>query len=378
MKKLNKETIAVHSGTYKDPVIKGVNSPIFTSTSHEYIDQSILYYPRYFNTQNQTNVIIKLADLENAESGIIFSSGMAAISSMFLSLLSPGDHAVIHNDIYGGSHNLITQLLSKYGIEFTFVQSSHIEEFAKAIRAQTKLIYVESPSNPLLKIVDLEAIAELSKRSGIVSVVDNTFATPILQNPIDFGIDIVIHSGTKYLGGHSDLSSGAILSSNHLIEVIKNNAINFGGNLDSNACYLLERSLKTLSIRIEKQTQNAFTIAKYLSTNPKIENVYYPGLTTHPDHMLASKQMKGFGAIVSFELNDHDHFLKNLELITPSLSLGGVETIICTPAKTSHVKISAEERKKAGIKDSLLRLSVGIESVDDLIADIEASFRNIK
>jgi cystathionine beta-lyase len=319
-------------------------------------------------------IIEKLCALENAEDGLIFSSGMAAISSVFFSFLSSGDHIILQRDIYGGTYHFATAEFDKFGIEYSFVANT-ATDMKKAVRANTRMIYIESPSNPLLLITDIEAVAQIAKPQSIITAIDNTFATPINQNPLDLGMDIVIHSGTKYIGGHSDICCGVALASGKLIEVIKETAANLGGSLNAFTCYLIERSLKTLGIRIAKQNANALTIARHLQTNALIRKVHYPGLENHPDFIIAAKQMRDFGGMLAFELDDDQvdptEFLEKLNLITPALSLGGVETIICAPVTTSHAKMSDEERAELGITDSLLRLSAGIEDPDDLIADIE-------
>jgi cystathionine beta-lyase/cystathionine gamma-synthase len=299
---------------------------------------------------------------------------MAAISTAMLALLKSGDHVVLQKDIYGGTHHFVTADYERFGIEYTFV-SNRADEIEKAVRKNTKIIYIETPSNPLVLITDIKAIVQIARAKKAISIIDNTFATPINQNPIDLGIDIVTHSGTKYLGGHSDLCCGAVLTRKDLAGKIAATAANLGGSLNALTCYLLERSLKTLGIRVEKQNQNARVIAEYLQKDPRIQNVYYPGLENHPAHAVAKNQMKGFGGMLAFELNSRtphpERFLRNLKLITPALSLGGVETIICSPAKTSHEKITAAERAELGITENLLRLSVGIENSADLIADLD-------
>jgi cystathionine beta-lyase len=371
---MRKDTQCVHSGTRIDRDTRGLNTPIYTSSSFEYLDVPANVYPRYFNTPNQKSLIGKLCALENAEDGMIFSSGMAAISTSILTFVSSGDHVVLQKDIYGGTHHFVTAEFDRFGIQYTFV-SNDAEEIEKAVQKNTNIIYIETPSNPLLLITDIKATARIAKANNALSVIDNTFASPINQNPLDLGIDIVAHSGTKYLGGHSDLCCGAVLARKELISKIWSAAANFGGSLNAITCYLLERSIKTLSVRIGKQNQNAGIVAEYLQKDARIQNVYYPGLENHPGHDLAGNQMKGFGGMLAFELDsqapDPERFLKNLKLITPALSLGGVETIICSPATTSHQKISAAERAELGITDGLLRLSVGIEDANDIIADID-------
>ena len=371
---MKKDTRCVHSGTYKDKETMGVNTPVFTSSSFEYVDMPYIAYPRYFNTPNQKAVVDKLCALENAEQGLVFSSGMAAISTVLFTFLGSGDHAVLQEDIYGGTHHFVTADFERFGIDYTFV-SNNTEDIEKAIRENTRIIFIESPSNPLLKITGIRAVAKIAKEKNIITAIDNTFATPINQNPVDLGIDIVVHSGTKYLGGHSDICCGAVVSAKSLIEKIRSSAANFGGSLNADACYLLERSMKTLGIRVEKQCDNALYIAESLENNFKIKKVYYPGLVSHAGYDTAKTQMRGFGAIVSFEPDEQaiepGKFIRNLKLITPAVSLGGVESLICAPASTSHAKLSAKEREKLGITDSLFRLSVGIEDRADLLSDIE-------
>ncbi|MGD8285339.1 MAG: PLP-dependent aspartate aminotransferase family protein [Desulfobacterales bacterium] len=376
---MKKDTQCVHSGAYLDRATRGVTTPIFTSSSYEYLDASENVYPRYFNTPNQNAVVEKLCALENAEAGLLFSSGMAAISTVAFSFLNSADHAVLQRDVYGGTHHFVTAEFDRFGIEYTLV-SNKIEDFENAVQKNTKLIYIETPSNPLLLITDIEGVVRLAKSSNSISVIDNTFATPINQNPLELGIDVVIHSGTKYIGGHSDICCGAAVTTRKLAERIASSAANFGGSVNAITCYLIERSLKTLGIRVEKQNKNALLMARYLQSNSSIRKVYYPGLENHEDFDIARKQMRAFGGMLAFELDDQivepGKFLRKLQLIKPALSLGGVETIICAPVTTSHQKMSDEERSKLGITDSLLRLSVGIEDVEDLIEDVEQALRS--
>jgi cystathionine beta-lyase len=359
---MNIETKCIHSGKGKDTVARGVNTPIYPSTSHEYLGADEVAYPRYFNTVNQKVIEQKICALEDAEDGIIFSSGMAAISTVLLTFLKAGDHVILQEEIYGGSHAFVESFFNRFGISYSFVATS-AESIESAIKHESRLIYIETPTNPLLSIVDIQEVVKIAKRNNCVTVIDNTFATPIHQNPIKLGIDIVLHSGTKYLGGHSDLSCGAVVSTSDLTNEIRKTATNFGGNINPLTCYLLERSLKTLSIRVKQQTENASQIAKFLNKH-----------SNHPGYSIACEQMNGFGAMLSFELNisnlSADEFMENLQLIKPAVSLGGVETTICDSARTSHVKVSAEDRARLGITDGLLRLSVGIENAEDLIKDI--------
>ena len=369
---MQKNTCCVHSGTGKDPLTRGLNTPIFTSSSYEYLDTAENVYPRYFNIPNQKAVVEKLCALENAEDGMLFSSGMAAISTALLTFLSSGDHVVLQKDIYGGTHHFVTAEFKRFGIEYSFV-SNEAADIERAVKPNTKIIYIETPSNPLLLITDIAATAQIAKDNNALSVIDNTFATPVNQNPLNLGIDIVTHSGTKYLGGHSDLCCGAVLTRRDLAEKIAATAANLGGSMNAMTCYLLERSLKTLGVRVDKQNRNARIIAEHLQKDARIRKVFYPGLESHPGHPLAKKQMNGFGGMLAFELDGPapERFLKSLKVITPALSLGGVGTIICPPATTSHEKITEAERAELGITDDTLRLSVGIEDPGDIIADID-------
>ena len=367
-------TICVHTGTQIDLAIKGANTPVHTSSAFGYRGTPENQYPRYYNTPNQKAVVQKLCALEKAEDGLLFSSGMAAISAIIFGLLKAGDHLVLSKEIYGGTYAFITNELPRFGISYTFTDSTTPESFATALQENTRLIYLETPSNPLLRLTDIAAIAKLAKERGLYTAIDNTFASPINQTPTEFGIDLVMHSGTKYLGGHSDLCFGAVVGSKEFMGPLRRHAVNLGGSLNADTCALIERSMKTLSLRVERQTQNAQKVAEWLEKQEGIRKVNYPGLSSHPQHELACKQMKGFGAMLSFELEGDaattEKFLDRLQMIFPALSLGGVESLICASAKTSHVKMSPEERAAAGVSDSLLRLSVGIEAAEDIIADI--------
>lgn len=369
----SKLTQSVHAGSTGDPQFKGIVTPIYTSSAYDYEDLPETQYPRYFNTPNQRSAAAKIAALENAEDGLIFSSGMAAILTSLLAFLKKGDHAVLQNDLYGGTFNALVTEFPRYGIEYTLVDGSQPENFEKAIRKETKIIYIETPSNPTLKITDIKAVADIAKKHGLLTIIDNTFASPINQNPIDLGIDIVTHSGTKYIGGHSDLCCGAAVGSKENIKQVWNSAFHFGGSLDAHTCYLVERSLKTIVLRVRQQNENAMALANYLKSNTKISKVYYPGLTDHPNHLIAKAQMPGgFGGMLAFEVKGNaDTFLKKIKLIKRAISLGGVESTMAAPVKTSHAKMSAAERATIGVTDNLIRFSVGIEEVSDLIADIE-------
>ena len=372
------ETECVHGGKYIDKATRGVNTPIFTSSSFEYLDREETVYPRYFNTPNQNAVVQKMCVLEGAESGILFSSGMAAISTAVLALAHSGDHVVMMDELYGGTHAFATAAFDQFGIRYSFA-ATDADAVVQAILPQTKIVVLESPTNPLLSVLDIRRVAEAAKEKGVLTIIDNTFASPVNQNPIQMGVDVVVHSGTKYMGGHGDLCCGIALASAALTERIRATALYLGGSLNAISCYLLERSLKTLALRVERQSSNAFAIASFLAAHKSVRKVNYPGLPGFPGYEIARAQMKGFGGMLSFELDSSvlppQRFLRNLKLITPAVSLGGVETIICSPADTSHSKVSAEERKRIGISDSLLRLSVGIENVEDLLSDLEQALR---
>ncbi|MGB0523096.1 MAG: trans-sulfuration enzyme family protein [Flammeovirgaceae bacterium] len=374
--KLSEATHCVHTGTQQLEGDRGVNSPIITSSAFDYGAGLPNQYPRYFNLPNQEAVVQKLCALEGAESGLLTSSGMSAISTVFMGLLEKGDHVIFQNNLYGGTHYFIAQMLERFGIAYTVLVGNTIAEYEEAIQPNTRLIYIETPSNPLLKITDIRAIAHLAKGKGILTMIDNTFASPINQQPIKLGIDVVIHSATKYLGGHSDICAGVIATSQELLKPIYVAAVNFGGCLDARVCYLLERSMKTLALRVQRQNENALKLAEFLEKEEQIGQVNYPGLASHPDHHLAASQMLGgFGGMLSFEIKagpaKAEAFVAKLKVISKALSLGGVESTICSPAQTTHIKISQAERDAQGIKDELLRLSVGIEEVNDLIYDIE-------
>ncbi|OBX23166.1 cystathionine beta-lyase [Gelidibacter algens] len=374
-------TICTHVGEIKDEQFKGAVSPIYMSTSYEFDGVDVKRYPRYFNTPNQEYLSKKIAALEHAEAGMIFGSGMAAISTVFLAFLKHGDHIVVQNTLYGGTSNFIREEFPKYGIEFTFTNGYEVADFEAAIRPNTKLIHIETPSNPLLTITDIKGVADLAKSKNVITTIDNTFASPINQNPIDFGIDIVMHSATKYLGGHSDILAGAVACNHEHMHTIWNVAKNLGGSLSDMTVWMLERSMKTLALRVKAQNRNAKKIAKFLAGHEDVKNVFYPGLKTHPQYDLAKSQMKGFGGMMSFELADGldaMKFQKELKLIKSSMSLAGVESTVLSPHKTSHSLLTQQERDAIGVTDNLIRFSVGIETKQDLIDDIEQAISKVK
>ena len=370
-------TICTHVGQVKDEQFGGSVSPIYPGTSYEYIDKEIDRYPRYSSTPNQEFLAKKISALEETEDAIILGSGMAAISTSLLAFLNSGDHIVLQNDIYGGTRNLVEVQFKRYGIQYSFTDGLDVQSFEKKIKPNTKAIYIETPSNPLLKLVDIQKIADLSKSKNLISFIDNTFATPLIQKPHKLGIDIILHSATKYFGGHSDICAGAVAASTEHREIIWNLSKNIGGSLSDYTAWLLERSMKTLSVRFFAQQKNAKQLSKYLTECRFINKVYYPGLEEHPNYEIAKKQMTGFGAVISFELDkkiDPKTFLKSLKMINPSMSFAGVESTMLSPAETSHYLLTAEDRLAQGITDNLIRFSVGIEDVPDIQNDIEQAF----
>jgi len=371
-------TRCVHEGTIRETALSGINSPIYSSTSYAYIDQEETVYPRYLNTPNEKAVAQKIASLEETESALVFSSGMAAISTLLFTFLGQGDHAVFQKGLYGGTSHFLDREFNRFGIECTVAESQETADLEACIQANTRLIYVESPSNPLLRITDIRALARMAKDHGLISVIDNTFASPVNQQPALMGIDLIVHSATKYMGGHSDILAGAVAGRKDLVDQVYQTALNFGGSLNANTLYLLERSLKTIQIRVERINDNALLLAQYLAGHPRVKQVNYPGLPSHPGHELAAAQMKGFGGMLSFEVDGMDGIglQSRLKLISPSISLGGLERICSSPAHTSHRHLGREGRKAEGIPEELIRLSVGIEDVEDLQADLEQAMRD--
>ena len=372
------KTLCVHAGELKDEQYGGAISPLYMSSSYAYNDVEISQYPRYFNTPNQRGVAEKIAALEGAEKGIIFASGMAAISTALLSHLKSGDHVIFQDDLYGGTRNFIQYEFPKYGIQFSFTSGNEISDFECELKNNTKGIYIETPSNPTLKIIDIKSISNLAIKSGVWTMIDNTFASPVNQNPISMGIDMVIHSATKYLGGHSDICAGVVLGTKNTIKRIFNSAKNLGGSLSDYTVWLLERSIKTLFIRVQAQNLNAKLIADFLENESWVEKVYYPGLQNHPNHNIAKMQMKNFGGMLSFDLIpelDCKKFLLGLNLIKPTMSLAGVESTALSPRLTSHALLTEKERISQGITPQMVRFSTGIESIEDLKKDLLQSFK---
>lgn len=375
------ETLCVHPLKEEEKLRGEVASAIFPSVAYNYLEKGELQYPGFYSTYNQERLGQIMAKLERGQWGMVFSSGMAAISTAIFSFAQQHDHVIFSKDLYGGTWKLAEYELPKRGISFSYAGNT-IESFRSLLQENTKVIYIETPANPLLNIVPLKEVASFAKEHDIITIVDNTFASPINQQPLIHGIDIAVHSGTKYLGGHNDLPFGALISNySDQKDPIFNTAKLYGGSLSAEQCYRVERSIKTLAIRVQRQNENASALAHYLSQHPAIQQVYYPGLSTHKDYQIASKQMNGFGGMLSFELTYNPEeiqtFLKGLTIIQPALSLGGVESLICAPALTSHKSLTRAQREKLGIKDTLLRMSAGIEKVGDLISDLEQSMLKI-
>ena len=374
MSKNNKSTKCVHSGNLIDEKYHGNISPLYPSITYDFIKSDV--YPRYFNSPNQIGAAKKISDLENAELSLLFGSGLGAISSSMFSFLKKGDHVILQDSLYGGTINFVNTEFNKFGIEYSYVDINDAGKLNSSVKKKSKIIYIESPSNPLLNITNLIEISDFAKSNSLISMIDNTFASPINQNPLDFGIDLVIHSATKYLGGHSDILAGSVSGKSSYIDKIKNSGLNFGANISEYSAWLLERSIKTLSLRVNSQNNNALQIAKFLTSNNKVEKVYYPGLKSHKNHDIAKKQMYGFGGMLSFELKsniDPIKFVQDLKIIKPTMSLAGVESTITSPALSSHKKMDPEIRRALGISDNLLRFSVGIENFEDLVLDLDKS-----
>jgi cystathionine beta-lyase len=370
----NPNYVCVHAGQLKDEVYGGATAPIYTSTAYDYRGEGTNLYPRYFNTPNQVALGKKMAALEHTEAGMIFGSGMAAISAVFMAFLKTGDHVIMQRAIYGGTAHFAAAEFENVGIQYTMIEHVDQESLEASLKPNTKMVYIETPSNPLLEVTDMELVSAFAKANSLTTAIDNTFASPINQTPADFGIDIVIHSATKYLGGHSDSCAGTVSCSQEHMDRLWKTAKNYGGSLSDQTVWLLERSIKTLALRVKRQSKNAHKLAKFLDQHPDIEKVNYPGLKSHPQHELAKKQMNAYGGMMSFELKKHINytaFLEELEVIMPALSLAGVESTILAPSTTSHSLLTEQEREEQGISDGLLRFSVGIEETEILIADLE-------
>src|ERR1700733_6575723 len=376
------ETEAVRGGANLDKKNGPFATPIYQTSTFEVTDNdqqvratdTDMFYTRYGNS-TLTVVESAIATLEGADAALLFASGMGAITTSILALLKSGDHIVAQRDIYGGASRFFTQWLPKLGIETTLVDTVEYEQHEQAIRGNAKVLYLESPTNPTLRVIDLHRTAALAKKHGLISMIDSTFATPINQRPVEFGIDLILHSGTKYLGGHSDLIAGIVAGRQDLIDKIHQTRTTLGGVMDPHAAWLLLRGIKTLAVRVQRQNESALRIAEFLAQHAKVRRVHYPFLQGHPQRAIAMEQMSGGGGMLSFEVEgtgeDAKRMTEALRLFTLAPSLGGVDSLVSIPVLTSHAMISSDQRQKMGVTEQLIRLSVGIENADDLIADLE-------
>jgi cystathionine beta-lyase/cystathionine gamma-synthase len=370
-------TKAIHAGVHPDPATGAIMTPIYQTST--YVQDGVGNHKgyEYSRTQNPTRHALEknIAAIENGKYGACFGSGLAAIDCV-LKMLNPGDEVISTNDLYGGSYRIFRTIFEKYGIKFHFVNMQDVAAVAALVNENTKMIWVETPTNPMMNIVDIEAMARISKAAGAMLCVDNTFATPYLQNPLDLGADVVMHSVTKYLGGHSDVVMGALVCSDENIANemyrIQNSTGAVTAPMDS---FLVLRGIKTLHLRVQRHCENGEKIARFLASHPKIDKVYWPGFETHPNHEVAKRQMRGFGGMISFNLKgnhleDALSIVKKVEIFALAESLGGVESLIGHPATMTHASIPKDVREQSGVVDSLIRLSVGVEDADDLIADL--------
>ncbi len=376
------ETKLIHDGEPKPRIAGAVSMPIFQSSTFEHAGEEGYHDIRYIrlnNTPNHLALHEKLAGLENGEAALVTASGMAAISTTLLSILSSGDHLLAQDCLYGGTHDLITKDFPSFGIEVDFVDGDDPDSWRKRLRPNTKAFYIETISNPLLQVTDLKAVVRFAKEHNLVSLVDNTFASPINFRPSEWGFDLSLHSCTKYLNGHNDIVAGGVIGRAYLVEKIKHRLDHMGGTLDPHTCFLLHRGIKTLAVRMKHQNESALAIANFLAASSAVKKVNYPGLASHPQHGRARELFDGFSGMLSFELEGDvaaaDRFMRSTTLPIVAPSLGGVETLITRPATTSHAGLSADERRQLEISDNLIRVSVGIESTEDLIEDFERAMR---
>jgi len=380
----NIETKLIHAGEIEPRISGAVSMPIFQSANFEYAGESSyneIKYIRLNNTPNHQVLHKKLAALENAESALVTASGMAAITTSLLTVLSCGDHLLIQNSLYGGTHDFVTKDLPSFGIEYDFVDGDDPDSWEAKLQSNTKALYVETMTNPLMEVSNLIEVVNFAKRNRLISFIDNTFASPMNFRPSDWGFDLSLHSCTKYLNGHSDIVAGAVIGQADLIEKIKHKLDHLGGSLDPHACFLLHRGIKTLSVRVKHQNESALKIAQFLEEHPLVEKVNYPGLESHPRHLRALELFDGFSGMLSFEVKGGvemaQKFIENVKLPIHAASLGGVESLVTRPATTSHSGLSPEDRKKIGITDSLIRVSIGIEATEDLIEDFKQALSTL-
>lgn len=379
------QTRAIHTLQEPDPVTGAVITPIYQTSTFAQEDAGIHKGYDYSRSGNPTRTVLEgvLAALEGGQHGFCFASGLGALTTLTLALFKPGDHLVVGDDVYGGTYRFFTKIMEKFGLEIDFVDMTDLANVRSAIRANTKMIYMESPTNPLLKLVDIAGVVAIAKEKGIPTCVDNTFATAYLQQPLVMGVDIVLHSTTKYIGGHSDVIGGAlILKDDTFKDAIKFHQNSIGATPDPFASWLTLRGVKTLGIRMEVHCRNAMALAQYLENHPEVENVIYPGLPSHPQHDIAKRQMSAYGGMIAVRVKGGEaearQFMKNVKYFTLAESLGGVESLIEHPARMTHMSVEKAVREQLGISDNLLRLSVGIEDLEDLKADIEQAFKAIK
>jgi len=377
------ETKLIHSGEPRPHIEGAVSLPIFQSSIFDYTgedDKEVLKYIRWNNTPNHVALHKKLASLENAEAALVTASGMASVSATLLTFLSSGDHLLAQDCLYGGTYGFITRDFADFGISYDFINADDPDSWKAKLKSNTKAIYVETMTNPLLQVDDLEAVVDFARQYGLISIIDNTFASPVNFRPPEWGYDISIHSGTKYLNGHSDIVAGAIIGKAKFIEKIAYKLKYLGATLDPHACFLLHRGLKTLAVRVKYQNTSSLKIAKFLKQHPAVTSVNYPGLKDHPQYRRACKLFDGFSGMLSFELKGGikaaKNFLNKVKIPTIAPSLGGVETLITRPATTSHSGMTPEDREKIGITDSLIRLSVGIEAAEEIIEDFDQALKN--
>ncbi len=370
------ETQLVHAGEPRPRILGAIETPIFQSATYEYAGERSYHDVRYLRTNNtptQLALHAKIAALESAESALATASGMAAISTTLLALLAPGDHLLAQRCLYGGTHDLVTGELPGLGITCDFIDADRPGSWQELLRANTRAIYVEAMSNPLLEVADLEAVVQFARRHQLVSIIDSTFATPVNFRPIEAGFDLVVHSATKYLNGHADIVAGAVAGAASTIERIRHKANHLGGSLDPHAAFLLQRGLKTLALRVRFQNDSTLAIARFLESHPAVARVNYPGLESHPQHARARRLFAGCGGVLSFELEGAasraDEFARGVHIPAIAPSLGGVHTLLTRPATTSHAGLSRADREALGIGEGLLRLSVGIEATEDLLED---------
>ena len=375
-------TQLIHAGEPRPRIEGAVSMPVFQSSTFEYSGGTDYYGIRYIrlnNTPNHQVLHRKLAVLEGGEAAIVTSSGMAAIATTLLTILSTGDHLLVQKGLYGGTHDFITKDFPSFGIGFDFIDGNSPNSWKEKLQPNTKAVYVETFTNPLLEVADLRAVVDFARTNGLLAVIDNTFASPVNFRPLDWGFDLSLHSCTKYLNGHSDIVAGAIVGRGGLIEGIGRRLAHLGGSLDPHACFLLHRGLKTLGVRVRYQNESTSIIARFLKNQPVVAQVNYPGLESHPQYPIASEMFDGFGGVLSFELKSGlrgaARLLELVKLPAIAPSLGGVETLITRPATTSHSGLSPEERRAVGIGDGLIRLSVGLEATEDLIEDLGQAIR---